>query len=78
MVASKKEIRTNSNAFTTSQLRFGRALARLRTRHQAEVQQKAAEFLQAAGHQRKPRKMSSDFSSWVKKANLNPVIEYLT
>ena len=61
--------------------RFGRALARLRSRHQAQVQQAAASFLQnpnTFGKQRTPRKMSADFAKWVKAADLNPVFEYLT
>ena len=61
--------------------RFGKALARLRTRSMKITKKNARRFLKTAMASAKDSsdpKMSKEMSFWVKHADLEPVISYLT
>ena len=62
-------------------LRFGRALARLRTKHQDHVRKRALKFL--SGDSQKKKQLSAHAAAkqlayWVAHADLQPVLDYLT
>lgn len=61
-------------------LRFGRALARLRRRHQAETKSQARKFLKEAKDAQDPEhpKLTWRLKKWLDDANLEPVFNYLT
>ena len=60
-------------------LRFGKALARLRTRLQPKIKREARAFKKAAEKQPgKVKKLLKDFSKWVTHAELEPIFEYLS
>ena len=59
--------------------RFGRALARLRTKHRASTQKLAAAFLRKAREKRAASKaLSAGLQFWMKHANLEPVFSSLS
>lgn len=63
--------------------RFGRALAKLRTKLGPKIKTDAKRFLRDAKKAKKDGKLKSKpltqgFSSWTKHANLDPVFQYLT
>ena len=61
--------------------RFGRAMARLRTKHQSKVRRAATQFLdkaaKEAGSTTHP-KLGRGLQTWLKQADLEPVFNYLT
>ena len=61
--------------------RFGKAMAKLRTKHQSKVRRAARQFLdkaaEKAGSTTHP-KLSRGLRTWVKQADLEPVFNYLT
>ncbi|CAK9085109.1 unnamed protein product [Durusdinium trenchii] len=64
-----------SQAYT---IQFGRALARLRSRHIASVRREARQFLRSAAKgDAKPFVVTKDMAFWCKHANLDPVFEFL-
>ncbi|CAK9017446.1 unnamed protein product [Durusdinium trenchii] len=58
-------------------IQFGRALAKLRTRHTQDVKKAAKTFLKKQP-QPASRKRSSSLTKWIEMADLQPVFEYLS
>lgn len=59
--------------------RFGRALARLRSKHRARCIRDAKDFLARAAQTPTPSRMGPSFTnkSWIKQAGLESVVDYL-
>ena len=59
--------------------RFGKALAKNRSLHAGDIQQKALEFLAAAAESSNQLDTRPRINNkWMRSANLKPVIEYLS
>lgn len=56
--------------------RFGRALARLRTKHLATIKTAAKRVVRASESPKK--RTGGSLATWVRASNLQPVLEYLS
>lgn len=69
---------------SSMRLRFGHALAKLRTRHEARLRREARRFLKAARQEAETTseddgsRITAGFSGWMKSAQLESVFRYLT